>query len=32
MLLKAGLEMLRSKRSHRTYAKDNRKIVIPFHS
>ncbi|HDY90386.1 hypothetical protein LCGC14_2353480 [marine sediment metagenome] len=32
MLLKAGFEMLRSKGSHRIYAKDNRRIVIPFHS
>ena len=32
MLLKAGFEMLRSKGIHRIYAKDNRRIVIPFHS
>ncbi len=32
MLLKAGFEMLRSKGSHRIYAKDNRRIVVPFHS
>ncbi|MEE8190441.1 MAG: type II toxin-antitoxin system HicA family toxin [Candidatus Scalindua sediminis] len=32
MLLKSGFKMLRSKGSHRIYAKDNRRIVIPFHS
>ncbi len=32
MLLKAGFEMLRSKGSHRIYAKYNRKIVVPFHT
>jgi len=32
MLLKTGFEMLRSKGSHRIYMKDNKRIVIPFHS
>ncbi len=32
MLSKAGFEMLRSKGSHRIYMKDNKRIVIPFHS
>jgi predicted RNA binding protein YcfA (HicA-like mRNA interferase family) len=32
MLLKAGFVWLRSKGSHRIYAKGGRRVVIPFHS
>lgn len=32
MLLKAGFEMIRSKGSHRIYKKDNRRVVVPFHT
>jgi predicted RNA binding protein YcfA (HicA-like mRNA interferase family) len=32
MLLKAGFVWLRSKGSHRIYAKGGRRIVVPFHS
>jgi predicted RNA binding protein YcfA (HicA-like mRNA interferase family) len=32
MLLKAGFVWLRSKGSHRIYAKGERRVVIPFHS
>ncbi len=32
MLLKAGFEMLRSKGSHRIYVKEDRRIIVPFHS
>jgi predicted RNA binding protein YcfA (HicA-like mRNA interferase family) len=32
MLLKAGFEMIRSKGSHRIYMKDDRRVVVPFHS
>jgi predicted RNA binding protein YcfA (HicA-like mRNA interferase family) len=32
MLLKAGFVWLRSKGSHRIYAKGGRRLVIPFHS
>ena len=31
MLLKAGFTWLRSKGSHRIYAKGGRKVVVPFH-
>ena len=31
MLLRAGFVWLRSKGSHRIYAKDLRRVVIPFH-
>jgi predicted RNA binding protein YcfA (HicA-like mRNA interferase family) len=31
MLLKAGFVWLRSKGSHRIYAKGGRKVVVPFH-
>jgi predicted RNA binding protein YcfA (HicA-like mRNA interferase family) len=31
-LLKAGFVWLRSKGSHRIYAKGRRKVVVPFHS
>jgi len=32
LLLKAGFEKIRSKGSHRIYMKENRRIIIPFHS
>ena len=32
MLLKAGFAWLRSKGSHRIYAKNGRRVVVPFHS
>ena len=32
MLLKAGFLWLRSKGSHRIYAKGIRRVVVPFHS
>jgi predicted RNA binding protein YcfA (HicA-like mRNA interferase family) len=32
MLLKAGFVWLRSKGSHRIYAKSGRRVVVPFHS
>jgi predicted RNA binding protein YcfA (HicA-like mRNA interferase family) len=32
MLLKAGFAWLRSKGSHRIYAKGERRVVVPFHS
>lgn len=32
LLLKSGFEWLRSKGSHRIYAKGGRRVVIPFHS
>ena len=32
MLLKAGFAWLRSKGSHRIYAKAERRVVLPFHS
>ena len=32
MVLKAGFVWLRSKGSHRIYAKGNRRVVVPFHS
>jgi predicted RNA binding protein YcfA (HicA-like mRNA interferase family) len=31
-LLAAGFNLLRSKGSHRIYAKGTRRVVIPFHS
>ena len=31
MLLKSGFSWLRSKGSHRIYAKGGRKVVVPFH-
>jgi len=31
MLLKAGFARLRSKGSHRIYAKGLRRVVVPFH-
>jgi predicted RNA binding protein YcfA (HicA-like mRNA interferase family) len=31
MLVKAGFVWLRSKGSHRIYAKDGRRVVVPFH-
>jgi predicted RNA binding protein YcfA (HicA-like mRNA interferase family) len=31
MLLKAGFAWLRSKGSHRIYAKGPRRVVVPFH-
>jgi predicted RNA binding protein YcfA (HicA-like mRNA interferase family) len=31
MLLKAGFTWLRSKGSHRIYAKGDRRVVVPFH-
>ena len=31
MLLKAGFVWLRSKGSHRIYAKSERRVVVPFH-
>jgi predicted RNA binding protein YcfA (HicA-like mRNA interferase family) len=32
MLLKSGFSWLRSKGSHRIYAKGGRRVVVPFHS
>jgi predicted RNA binding protein YcfA (HicA-like mRNA interferase family) len=32
VLLKAGFLWLRSKGSHRIYAKGGRRVVVPFHS
>ena len=32
MLLRAGFVWLRSKGSHRIYAKGGRRVVVPFHS
>ncbi len=32
MLQKAGFVLIRSKGSHRIYQKENRRIVLPFHS
>ena len=32
MLLRAGFVWLRSKGSHRIYAKRGRRVVVPFHS
>jgi predicted RNA binding protein YcfA (HicA-like mRNA interferase family) len=32
MLLKSGFVWLRSKGSHRIYAKGGRRVVVPFHS
>jgi predicted RNA binding protein YcfA (HicA-like mRNA interferase family) len=32
LLLEAGFSWLRSKGSHRIYAKGGRRIVVPFHS
>jgi len=32
LLLKSGFAWLRSKGSHRIYAKDRRRVVVPFHS
>ena len=32
ILLKAGFVWLRSKGSHRIYAKGERRVVVPFHS
>ena len=32
MLLKAGFVWLRSKGSHRIYARGSRRVVVPFHS
>ena len=32
MLLKAGFVWLRSRGSHRIYAKGGRRVVVPFHS
>jgi predicted RNA binding protein YcfA (HicA-like mRNA interferase family) len=32
MLLKAGFDWLRSKGSHRIYAKGGRRVVVPWHS
>jgi predicted RNA binding protein YcfA (HicA-like mRNA interferase family) len=31
MLLRAGFSWLRSKGSHRIYAKGERRVVVPFH-
>ena len=31
ILLKKGVELVRSKGSHRIYKKGNKRIVIPFH-
>ena len=31
LLLKAGFILLRSKGSHRIYAKDDKKMIVPFH-
>jgi predicted RNA binding protein YcfA (HicA-like mRNA interferase family) len=32
MLLKAGFELIRSRGSHRIYRKENKRVVVPFHS
>jgi predicted RNA binding protein YcfA (HicA-like mRNA interferase family) len=32
VLLAAGFHLLRSKGSHRIYAKGGRRVVVPFHS
>ena len=32
MLVKAGFELLRIKGSHRIYAKDKERIIIPYHA
>jgi predicted RNA binding protein YcfA (HicA-like mRNA interferase family) len=32
MLLKAGFELIRSKGSHRIYLKEDKRIVVPFHT
>jgi predicted RNA binding protein YcfA (HicA-like mRNA interferase family) len=32
MLLEKGFNLIRTKGSHRIYIKDDRRIVIPFHS
>ncbi len=32
MLFKAGFKLLRSKGSHRIYLKENKRIVVPFHT
>lgn len=32
LLTKSGFVWLRSKGSHRIYAKDGRRVVVPFHS
>jgi len=31
MLLKSGYKLLRTKGSHRIYAKEEKRIIIPFH-
>jgi predicted RNA binding protein YcfA (HicA-like mRNA interferase family) len=31
-LLQAGFTLIRSKGSHRAYIKDQRRIILPFHS
>ena len=31
-LLKAGFKMVRSKGSHRIYRKEDRRIIVPFHT
>jgi len=31
-LLKAGFMMVRSKGSHRIYRKEDRRIIVPFHT
>ena len=31
ILLRAGFEWLRSKGSHRIYAKSGRRVIVPFH-
>ncbi|MBI5901862.1 MAG: type II toxin-antitoxin system HicA family toxin [Deltaproteobacteria bacterium] len=32
MLLKAGFRLVRSKGSHRVYIKENKRVVVPFHT
>jgi len=32
LLLESGFKLIRSKESHRIYMKENRRIVIPFHT
>lgn len=32
LVLKAGFKLLRTQGSHRIYGKDQRRVVIPFHS
>jgi predicted RNA binding protein YcfA (HicA-like mRNA interferase family) len=32
VLLAAGFHLLRSKGSHRIYAKETRRVVVPFHA